>query len=135
MQSNRPRDTNAELVFRRALHAAGLRFRKHVRPLQDLRCEPDVVFTRVRLAVFLDGCFWHGCPEHRTVRPKANAEWWSNKLAATAVRDRRNDAALQAAGWDVLRIWEHEPTAKAVTRVVDRVTTLRASARLLGSRT
>jgi DNA mismatch endonuclease (patch repair protein) len=125
MRSNRPRDTTTELAFRRALHAAGLRFRKHLRPLPDLRCEPDVVFTRVRLAVFLDGCFWHGCTAHRAVRPKANAEWWANKLATTVARDRRNDAALEAAGWQVLRVWEHEPTDEAVGRVVERVVSRR----------
>lgn len=127
MQSNRPRDTRPELVFRRALHAAGLRYRKHVRPLQGLRCEPDVVFTRIRLAVFFDGCFWHGCPEHRTVPPRSNAEWWSTKLANTRARDRRNDAALRAAGWEVLRIWEHEPTLDAVGRVIERCTALRGA--------
>lgn len=116
MQHNRPRDTRLEAVLRSALHRAGLRFFKHRRPLPGLRCEPDIVFPRSRLAVFVDGCFWHGCPEHGSL-PKTNADWWRAKLETTRGRDRRNDEALQAAGWTVLRIWEHQPTEESVTAV------------------
>lgn len=125
MRSNRPRDTQVEVALRRALHAEGLRFRKHLRPVAGLRCEPDVLFLRIRLAVFIDGCFWHACPQHRAVRPKTHGDWWSNKLDVTVARDRRNDTALEAAGWNVIRIWEHEPTADAVGRVIERVVELR----------
>jgi DNA mismatch endonuclease, patch repair protein len=127
MTANRPRNTRLEVEFRSALHAAGLRFRKHLRPLAALRCEPDIVFTRVRLAVFMDGCWWHSCPEHGQV-PKANRAWWTDKLDATRSRDARNDELLRAAGWSVLRIWEHEPMQHAVERVVDEVSRLRAEA-------
>jgi DNA mismatch endonuclease (patch repair protein) len=74
------------------------------------------VFARQRVAVFVDGCFWHGCPEHITW-PKANGNWWRTKINATAARDRRNDAALTDAGWTVVRIWEHESAASAADRV------------------
>lgn len=129
MRSNRPRDTRTEIAFRRALHATGLRFNKHRRPVEGLRCEPDLLFPGPRLAVFIDGCFWHACPEHRSVRPKTHADWWSQKLDGTVARDRRNDAALEAAGWSVLRIWEHEPTADAVDRVITRIAELRGRTR------
>lgn len=103
--------------MRSALHRAGLRFRIHRRPVPGLRCEVDIVFPRQRVAVLVDGCFWHGCPQHKTVRPVINADWWSTKLDATVARDRRNDAALRAAGWTVLRFWEHTPPEEIVTAV------------------
>jgi DNA mismatch endonuclease (patch repair protein) len=84
-----------------------MRFRKHLAPLPGLRCRPDIVFTRRHLAVFVDGCFWHRCPEHGS-EPKANGDWWRRKLDANVARDRRNDAMLTAAGWTVLRLWTHE---------------------------
>jgi DNA mismatch endonuclease (patch repair protein) len=95
----------------------GLRYRVDVTPLAGLRRRADLVFPRRRIAVFVDGCFWHSCPTH-LVLPKANAEWWRSKLARTAQRDRETDAALQAAGWQVLRIWEHEPPDLAANRVL-----------------
>jgi DNA mismatch endonuclease (patch repair protein) len=116
MQSNRPRDTKPEVALRSALHRSGMRFRKHLRPVANLRCEPDAVFTRARLAVFLDGCWWHSCPEHGSL-PVRNGDWWARKLAVTRERDRRNTAALEAAGWRVLRVWEHEQLNVAVERV------------------
>jgi DNA mismatch endonuclease (patch repair protein) len=125
MQSNRPKDTKPEVRFRSALHAEGLRFRKHKRVVPGLRCEPDVVFPRIRLALFYDGCWWHFCPLHGEL-PRANRQWWAEKLAATRDRDARNDTALRLAGWTVLRIWQHEPLPEAVSRVVGEVTRLRA---------
>ena len=116
MQSNRPRDTAPEVALRSALHRAGLRFFKHRRPVAGLRCEADIVFPGRRVAVFVDGCFWHGCPEHATF-PKTNAEWWARKLDANRRRDLANENALTAAGWTVVRIWEHESMANAVNRV------------------
>ncbi len=107
MQGNRRRDTRPELAVRSLLHRAGLRFRKHARPLPELRCEADVVFSRQRVVVFIDGCFWHGCPVHGR-RPARNSGYWSPKIERNIARDRRNDEALTAAGWQVLRFWEHE---------------------------
>jgi DNA mismatch endonuclease (patch repair protein) len=116
MQSNRPRNTAPEVALRSALHRAGLRFFKHRRPVAALRCEADIIFPGSRVAVFIDGCFWHGCPQHGTF-PKTNAEWWAAKLEATRTRDLKNERALTAAGWTVLRVWEHESTADAVARI------------------
>ena len=117
MKSNRGRDTKPEVAVRQLLHAAGLRYRVDFAPLGGRR-RADIVFTRKRTAVFIDGCFWHGCPEHGTL-PKRNAEYWLPKLRRNIERDRETDAALEAAGWTVLRFWEHEaPTTVANTIVV-----------------
>ncbi len=121
MQSNRSRDTLPELAVRSGLHSAGLRFRKHYRPIEGSRCEVDIAFTRWRVAVLLDGCFWHGCPQHAT-RPATNAEWWATKLDANITRDRRTDEALTAAGWTVLRFWEHEAIDHVVATVCEVIT-------------
>lgn len=90
------------------------------------RTRPDIVFSRARVAVFVDGCFWHGCPEHGEV-PAANREFWRGKLAATAERDGRNDAMLKAAGWTVIRVWEHEEPGHAADRVERAVRPLRSA--------
>lgn len=112
--SRMPRaSTGPELALRRELHARGLRFRTLVRCLPGT---PDVVFTRAKLAIFVDGCFWHGCPDH-CVKPKNNAQWWADKLAANIERDRRKDIELAALGWFVLHFWEHA----AVEEVADEV--------------
>jgi DNA mismatch endonuclease, patch repair protein len=126
MQSNRSRDTALEVVIRSALHREGLRFRKHKRPVDDLRCEADVVFPSERLAVFIDGCFWHGCPVHAT-RPATNSGWWASKLDGNKERDRLNDHRLRAAGWTVVRIWEHESPNVAAQMVSHQVAQLRTS--------
>lgn len=107
MQANRRRDTAPELAVRRLLHARGLRFRVDYRLEKSLRTRADIVFTRRRVAVFIDGCFWHGCPLHAT-QPKSNADYWGPKLARNVARDCEADAALRNAGWTVLRYWEHE---------------------------
>lgn len=106
MQANRGRDTTPELAVRRLLHAAGFRYRVDFAPLGGRR-RADIVFTRLRIAVFIDGCYWHGCPEHATL-PKRNAEYWLPKLARNVERDRETDDLLSAAGWQVLRYWEHD---------------------------
>ncbi len=111
------RDTVPELALRRQLHALGLRYRVDVAPLRGGRRRADVVFTRAQIAVFVDGCFWHSCPQHAS-SPKANADWWQAKLARTVQRDRDTDIALIGAGWLVLRVWEHEPAAQAAERVL-----------------
>ena len=120
MQGNHSRDTRPEIAVRSALHRTGLRFRKHARPLPSLKCEADVVFPRERIAVFVDGCFWHGCPEHGK-RPGEPGGYWHAKLERNASRDRRNDVALKAAGWLVVRVWEHEPPDRIVERVRELV--------------
>lgn len=113
MVSNRRRDTTPELEVRRAVHARGLRYRVDVPPLPDLRRRrADLVFRRVRVAVFIDGCFWHGCPVHGTI-PTANAEYWVPKLRANRERDADTDRRLREAGWTVVRIWEHEDPESA----------------------
>lgn len=117
MQRNRKVDTKPEIRLRSALHALGLRFRKHhtIR-LTGLTVRPDVVFTRQRVAVFVDGCFWHRCPEHGT-RPQHNRPYWEAKLERNVRRDAAVDAALREGGWMSLRIWEHEPVNIAAQRV------------------
>lgn len=107
MQANRGRDTGPELAVRRAAHRLGLRYRVSIRPIPTLRRTADMVFTKRRVAVFIDGCFWHGCPEHHTVA-KRNGEYWAAKVSGNVARDRETDTLLQAAGWKVLRFWEHE---------------------------
>ncbi|MCR6647298.1 MAG: very short patch repair endonuclease [Cellulomonas sp.] len=120
MRGNRGRDTGPELAVRRELHRRGLRYRVNVRPLARLRRTVDVAFTRQRVVVLIDGCWWHGCPEHH--RPaRTNSDFWSLKIAGNVARDRDTDEQLRAAGWMVLRFWEHEPVgdvADAVERVV-----------------
>lgn len=110
-------DTKPETALRSALHAAGFRFRKDYRlDLGQVKPRPDIVFTRKKVAVFVDGCYWHACPEHGT-RPKVNADYWTSKLARNAERDREHDRALSEAGWAIVRIWEHVALAEAVERV------------------
>lgn len=116
MRANRSRDTGPELRVRSELHARGLRFRVNCRPESDLRISADIVFPRARTAVFIDGCFWHSCPDHKTT-PKSNREWWSAKLQRTVERDREADTALAERGWTVLRIWEHESVSRAADRI------------------
>lgn len=106
MIANRGRDTIPELAIRRRLHAAGLRYRVNFAPLGG-RFRADIVFPRCRIAVFIDGCFWHGCPEHATL-PKQNSDYWLPKLRRNIERDRETTSRLEATGWTVLRFWEHE---------------------------
>lgn len=120
MQANRRTETKPEIAVRSALHALGLRFRKdHPIRLPDRTVRPDIVFTRQRLAVFIDGCFWHRCPIHGNV-PRANNDYWAPKLDRNVARDRAVDRALGDAGWQVLRAWEHEEPA-AVARTAKRI--------------
>lgn len=107
MQAQAVHDTGPEVDLRHWLHVAGMRFRTHVRPVGGLRRQADVVFPRERVAVFVDGDFWHRCPVHYRP-PKANREWWEAKIARNVARDRETDDALRAAGWLPIRVWEHE---------------------------
>lgn len=115
MAAIRGRDTRPELILRQALWARGYRFRLR----QKLPGSPDLVFRRVRVAVFVDGCFWHGCPLHYR-RPPRNTGYWDRKLERNILRDRRTDAELEKAGWTVVRIWEHEVIAE-LPQVIERV--------------
>jgi DNA mismatch endonuclease, patch repair protein len=119
MKANRRTDTKPELALRHALHRLGYRYRKDYRLDLDSgrRVRPDIVFTARKLAVFVDGCFWHACPEHGS-KPKANEWYWSPKLVKNVERDRVNDAALMLDGWTVVRLWEHVSIDEAVTTVV-----------------
>lgn len=119
MQAIRRSETKPEVRLRSALHRAGLRFRKDMRlDLPSGRVRPDIVFTRAKLAVFVDGCFWHACPEHGH-QPAQNVAYWAPKLERTIERDRRNTATLEIAGWTVLRFWEHQSTEVATSTVLD----------------
>jgi DNA mismatch endonuclease (patch repair protein) len=115
MRRQARRDTRPELALRRALWQQGLRYRLH-RRVPGTRRTIDVAFPGARVAVFVDGCYWHGCPLHGTA-PKANAEWWAEKLAANRARDADTDRRLRAAGWRVLRFWEHTDPADAAAAV------------------
>ncbi|TGS92698.1 DNA mismatch endonuclease Vsr [Mesorhizobium sp. M2D.F.Ca.ET.171.01.1.1] len=110
------RDNPRERRLRSTLHQRGLRFRLHRRLLSNSRRTVDIVFPRAHIAVFLDGCFWHGCPSHGTW-PKNNAEWWREKIEANIARDRDTDRRLLEQGWTVLRVWEHEPVEVAADRI------------------
>ncbi|GAA1152848.1 hypothetical protein GCM10009654_05560 [Streptomyces hebeiensis] len=120
MSANKGRDTKPERLLRSALHRHGLRYRVGVRPLPDLRRTADVVFTRARVAVFVDGCYWHGCPEHH--RPaKKGAAFWHDKIAGNQARDAETNEALRDAGWLVIRVWEHEDPEQAAQAVLEAV--------------
>lgn len=130
MQANVGRETTPEATLRRALFAQGLRYRRDVRPETDLRCAADVVFRSARMCVFVDGCFWHGCPTHFHA-PLANRAWWIEKIEATRERDRRQTNELERRGWRVLRVWEHEiaDLDAAVQRVTAALRPKRAARR------
>ncbi len=110
------RDTKPEIELRRELHARGLRFRVDRAVLQGVRRRADLVFTRAHVAVMVDGCFWHGCPEHATW-PKHNADFWREKIQANKQRDLDTDRRLAEASWQVVRVWEHEDASAAADRV------------------
>lgn len=116
MSSQKSRNTRVEVELRRALHAAGLRYRVHRRPLPTIRREADIVFGPARVAVFVDGCFWHGCPEHATW-PKNNSGFWQQKIERNRERDRDTNLKLLEAGWLAIRVWEHEQVDSAAHRV------------------
>lgn len=115
------RDTKPELALRRELHRRGFRYRVGTAPVAGLRRRADIVFTRRKIAVFVDGCFWHRCPEHGS-DPRNNAEWWRSKLDGNVERDRQTNALLSAAGWRVVRVWEHDNPVAAADVVAAHVT-------------
>lgn len=118
MQGNRKTGTRPERLLRSELHRRGLRFRKNypLRPDEGRIVRPDIVFTRVRVTVFVDGCFWHRCPEHGN-SPHANSVYWKPKLDRNAARDRETDRRLTSAGWKIIRVWEHDNIADAADLV------------------
>ncbi|KMS72409.1 DNA mismatch repair protein Vsr [Streptomyces viridochromogenes] len=128
MQAIRSRDTTPELVIRRLVHAQGLRYRVAARPLSTLRRTADMVFRPAKVAVFIDGCYWHGCPEHY-VPPRTNPSYWSDKVARNMARDRDTDQRLEEAGWTVLRFWEHEPSEDCAARIAAEVEMRRSTVR------
>jgi DNA mismatch endonuclease (patch repair protein) len=119
MAAIRRSDTTPEIAVRSILHSRGHRYRKdHRLDLGSVKPRPDIVFTRRKVAVFIDGCFWHACPKH-SKPPANNSDYWGPKLAANVERDRRYDEALSANGWKVIRAWEHESPTEVVARVED----------------
>ena len=120
MRGNRGRDTKPELAIRRLVHAAGLRYRVDARPLAQLNRRADMVFSRVKVAVFVDGCFWHGCPTHHTVA-RSNASYWAEKVTTNRERDAETDRLLEEAGWTVIRAWEHEVPEAVAKHIVGTV--------------
>lgn len=128
MQRVRQKNTSAESALRRELHARGLRYRIHVPVLAKSRRVADVAFSGLRVAVFVDGCFWHGCPLHATW-PKENAEFWRVKILANQERDRDTDERLRAEGWTVVRVWAHEPPERAARRIATIIKKRKARSR------
>jgi DNA mismatch endonuclease (patch repair protein) len=118
LSKQRRRDTKPEVALRRELHRRGLRYFVDRAPVKGMRRRADLVFPRRKVAVYVDGCFWHSCPVHAT-KPRNNAQWWADKLAANVARDRDTDTRLIEEGWRVVRIWEHEDPVVAAQRVVD----------------
>jgi DNA mismatch endonuclease, patch repair protein len=120
MQATRQTGTRAELLLREALDNLNLTYNIDVPPIPGVRCRPDISFPDARVAVFVDGCFWHGCPTHGT-SPKSNANWWQAKLEANRIRDVSNSLLLKEAGWLPLRFWEHDDPSEAARIVADQV--------------
>lgn len=121
MLGNKSRDTKPELAVRKLLHAAGMRYRVFYQPVKGLRRTADIAFTRQKVAVFIDGCFWHSCPVHGRSTSKTNAEYWSAKLAANRLRDLDTNERLERDGWTVLRFWEHEVPTNVAAAIRDAV--------------
>ncbi len=116
MRAAKPRDTAPEKSLRSELHKRGLRYRVDVKTIKELNRRADIVFRSAKVAVFVDGCFWHGCPIHGT-QAKANAEFWKNKIKQNQVRDADTNKRLKKAGWRVIRVWEHENPEKASQKI------------------
>jgi DNA mismatch endonuclease (patch repair protein) len=117
MQRQPTRNTAPELAVRRALHAAGLRYRVDAAPLPRLRRRADLVFGPAMVAVFVDGCFWHGCPDHGSRTPHANPGYWSDKVRRNQERDADTDRQLRGAGWLPIRVWEHQEPGSAALHI------------------
>lgn len=131
MKNTRQRDTDVEMAIRRDIHARGLRYRVDKALPGVTRGRPDIVFSTEKVAVFVDGCFWHRCPIHGS-NPKENGAWWKAKLDANVERDRRHERELASAGWHVLRFWEHEDAGAAADEIERIVLKRRAELRPTG---
>lgn len=114
MQAAKPKDTVPEMALRSALHRKGLRYRVDAKPIKELNRRADILFRSAKVAVFVDGCFWHGCPIHGT-QAKANAEFWQQKIKRNKERDIDTTKQLENAGWKVVRVWEHENHEEAAS--------------------
>ncbi|WP_093943095.1 very short patch repair endonuclease [Actinoalloteichus hoggarensis] len=121
MSNTRGRDTAAEMAIRRELHRIGMRYRVHYRPIPGLRRTADIAFTRQRIVVLIDGCFWHACPEHYRPATGSRSRFWADKIEQNKRRDLETSMAFGAAGWSVLRFWEHEDPAVVVGRISSAV--------------
>jgi DNA mismatch endonuclease (patch repair protein) len=128
MQTQKTSGTRIELQVRRKLHALGYRYRVNRRLLPDQKFKGDIVWSGRRLVVFLDGCFWHGCPIHGTT-PKSNTEWWRSKINGNRDRDLRVDEILRQSGWTVLRFWEHDDSEQIIESVVQQLEAIDGSRR------
>ncbi|MFC8405296.1 very short patch repair endonuclease [Streptomyces griseoincarnatus] len=120
MRANRGKDTGPEVALRKELYRRGLRYRVDTRPIPGVRRRADLVFLGARVAVFVDGCYWHGCPEHYRPATK-NAEFWQRKINGNRDRDRETNEILRAAGWTVIRVWEHEASRTAADLISEVV--------------
>lgn len=116
MQKQATQDTECERLLRSELHTSGLRFRLHRRPVPEIKRTADIVFGPAKVAVFVNGCFWHGCPEHATW-PKTNEDFWRNKIQGNRRRDRETEDLLGEEGWVVVTVWEHEDPGEAAERI------------------
>lgn len=116
MKAAKPRDTAPEKALRSALFKKGLRYRVDIRPVETLNRRADIVFQFAKVAILVDGCFWHGCPIHGT-QAKANAEFWKNKIKQNQIRDEDTNKQFKKAGWRVVRVWEHENPEKASQKI------------------
>jgi len=128
MQANRKWNSKPEVVLRQALHARGLRYRIHTTPGQASKCIADIVFATERIAIFIDGCFWHGCPDH-TKPPRTNSDYWGPKIRGNRERDIRTDRLLAETGWLSIRVWEHDDPATAARVIAESVRRRRALTR------
>jgi DNA mismatch endonuclease, patch repair protein len=131
MQRQQTRDTQPELAIRRLLHAAGLRYRVDAAPLPTLRRRADVIFGPAKVALFIDGCFWHGCPDHGTRSTRANPAYWADKISRNRQRDRDTDMFLEKAGWISIRVWEHADPLQVADQVITIVKSRRSQHREL----
>jgi DNA mismatch endonuclease (patch repair protein) len=120
MQGNKSRDTKPEMLIRRYLHGVGLRYRVHSRPIKDWNRRADIVFPRAQIAIFINGCFWRGCPKHYITR-KTNAAYWILKINRNMARDVETYARLTSEGWLVLQIWEHDDLDKKAKQVKGKI--------------
>lgn len=120
MQATPSRDTVPEKILRSTLHRMGLRFRKDTEPVEGIRCKADVVFRKARVCVFIDGCFWHGCPRHFQA-PKTNTKWWLEKIDDNRKRDKRKTLTIKKRGWVVLRYWEHEIRQDTSVKIAKKI--------------